>query len=380
MLTDLICFSHLKWNFVYQRPQHLLSRYAKSNRVFFIEEPVFDADEENYQISPANEANVWVVVFHLNKNLSEDSILQKQKSLLFVLMQDMDITDYSLWYYTPLALSYTAHLKPNLIVYDCMDELSAFRFAPPLLKQKETELMQIADVVFTGGYSLYEAKKGKHANIFPFPSSIDREHFFSARDKTEEPADQKEIPHPRFGFYGVVDERFDIKLLRDLALKRPQWHFIIIGPVVKIDPSALPKSSNIHYLGSKHYNNLPEYLSGWDVAIMPFALNESTKYISPTKTPEYLAGGKPVISTSIKDVVEPYGNNGLVYIADTVNDFMAAGNQALQQKDKEKWMKKVDSYLANISWDKTWNKMMLALEDTLKKNYITKTKKINEYV
>ncbi|MEP6513108.1 MAG: glycosyltransferase, partial [Parafilimonas sp.] len=220
-----------------------------------------------------------------------------------------------------------------------------------------------------------------HYNIYPFPSSIDKEHFEKARNNLLEPEDQKEIPHPRLGFYGVVDERFNIELLKEVSAAEPQWHFIIVGPFAKIDAETLPAGNNIHYLGSKSYNELPQYLSGWDVAIMPFALNESTKYISPTKTPEYLAGGKPVISASIKDVVEPYGNNGYVYIADNAEEFIAAANIALHNKDDNNWLQKVDAFLANISWDKTWNNMRLIIEKSLTKKFeITEQKKIKEYV
>lgn len=380
MFHDLLCFSHLKWNFVYQRPQHLLSRYAKNNRVFFIEEPVFDAANHYYHITKSADENIWVVVFHLESNLSQEEIANRQTFLLSSLMEEMIIQKYILWYYTPLALSYTGNLNPELVVYDCMDELSAFRFAPPILQQRENELLQKADIVFTGGFSLYEIKKDKHPNVYPFPSSIDREHFAAARDIQSDPHDQLPIPNPRFGFYGVVDERINLELLDELAAKKPGWHFVIIGPVAKIDPEALPKSSNIHYLGNKSYYDLPKYLAGWDVAIMPFALNDSTKYISPTKTPEYLAGGKPVISTSIKDVVKPYGDNNYVYIADTAEEFIKSGEHALETLNKEKWLSNVDHYLNQISWNKTWNHMSLVIKKALQEKQITSKKKINEYV
>jgi UDP-galactopyranose mutase len=238
-----------------------------------------------------------------------------------------------------------------------MDELSAFRFAPPALKHLERDLLAKADVVFTGGHSLYAAKKHQHPNIHSFPSSIDKKHFLKARTVKEDPADQTAIPHPRFGFYGVIDERFDIDLIKGIADKRPDWHIVLVGPVVKIDPATLPRNPNIHYLGGKTYNELPSYLGGWDIAMVSFALNESTQFISPTKTPEYLAGGKPVISTSIKDVVETYGKNGLVHIADTPDEFIAYAEMELAQKDKKKWLKKVDNFIAEDSWHNTVDAM-----------------------
>jgi UDP-galactopyranose mutase len=265
-----------------------------------------------------------------------------------------------------MALSIGNHFSPKIIIYDCMDELSLFKNAPAVLKEQEKELFNKADLVFTGGYNLYNAKRESHHNVYPFPSSIDKQHFIQAREITIDPLDQEHIPHPRFGFYGVIDERFDIELIREVAERKPDWHFVILGPVVKIDPETLPKMQNIHYPGIKNYEELPKYLAGWDVAIIPFLRNDSTKYISPTKTPEYLAGGKPVISTSIIDVVTPYGKNKLVHIADTADEFIAAAEIELNRQDREVWLEKIDMFLSQNSWDKTWNSMMQHITTTIK--------------
>ena len=246
------------------------------------------------------------------------------------------------------------------------------------LKKLELDLMAKADIVFTGGNSLYEAKKHLHANIYSFPSSIDKAHFILARAGKKDPADQQAIPHPRFGFYGVIDERFDISLIDELSTVRPQWHFIFIGPVIKIDPQSLPKKENIHYLGAKTYDELPNYLSGWDVAILPFELNDATRFISPTKTPEYLAAGKPVISASITDVVYPYKKLGLVHTADTSTEFIQAAEEIFANNNTNEWLGRVDNYLSGISWNATWKTMSELIEKTLKsktKGY-SKTEKI----
>jgi UDP-galactopyranose mutase len=360
---------------VYQRPQHLLSRFAVNNRVFVIEEPVYEANSDFYEISKPNEnANLWLVVLHVSKGTSTEKRNHTLKALVDSFMFSNKIKKYILWFYSPMALEYTEHLSPLVTIYDCMDELSAFKFPPAGIKEMEVCLLRRADIVFTGGHSLYKAKKNLHHNIHPFPSSIDKSHFQVARFFKEDPEDQVSIPHPRFGFYGVIDERFDIPLVDELARLRPDWHFIFIGPVIKIDPNNLPVKDNIHYLGSKTYKQLPSYLSGWDVAILPFALNESTKYISPTKTPEYLAGGKPVISTSITDVVTPYGKQGLVHIADTANEFIEAAEKIFNDKNKDEWMRKVDTFLSNISWNKTWNRMSLLIDEALQKKTITNNK------
>jgi glycosyltransferase involved in cell wall biosynthesis len=378
---DLVCFSHLRWNFVFQRPQHLLSRFSNHTRVFFVEEPMFHDAPDKLHINKA-EGNVYVVVPHLQHGTTEENIVKKQKEMIMRLISVMEINRYFAWYYTPMAIPFTDHLQPELVVYDCMDELSAFKFAPVALKDNEKALMSKADVVFTGGYSIYEAKKNHHHNIYPFPSSIDKDHFGKARLTKQDPADQAHIAHPRFGFFGVIDERLDIDLIAQAAQAKPEWQFIIIGPVVKIDPATLPRLANIHYLGGKNYKELPEYLSGWDVAMIPFAMNESTKFISPTKTPEYLAAGIPVISTPIKDVVSPYGDNKLVHIAKNAAQFIKCGETILKKKAKKSWLTKVDAFLAGNSWDKTWSQMAKHVENklTANKTTVTQPKKEKQYV
>lgn len=363
--STLVCFSHLRWDFVYQRPQHLLSRFAKDMTVHFIEEPVYYDGKPRYVVTE-KAPNLSVLVPHLPHGTTPDEAEFLQRNLLNGFMATRSARDTAFWYYTPMALSFSGHINPAITIFDCMDELSAFRFAPARLKQLEQNLLSRSDIVFTGGQSLYEAKKTRHVNIHAFPSSIDYSHFAKARNGIAEPEDNTAIPGPRFGFYGVVDERFDIELLREVADLRPDWHFVIVGPVVKIDEASLPRNKNIHYLGGRPYAQLPAYLKGWDVAIMPFAMNESTKYISPTKTPEYLAGGKPVISTPINDVVHPYGDEALVHIAADAAEWVAAGEEILAKKnEREKWLKRVDTFLLGNSWDQTYLSMKSLIVNTL---------------
>lgn len=372
---DLVCFSHLRWGFVYQRPQHLLSRFAKHTRVFFFEEPIMHDGADKLVVSNESK-NLYVVIPHLQNNLNECSI-ERQKKLINHLFTSMKINQFFSWYYTPMALPFTEHLTPEFVVFDCMDELSAFKFAPAELKSREMQLLEKADVVFTGGHSIYEAKKDQHPNIHPFPSSIDKTHFGKAREIAKDPADQKNIPHPRFGFAGVIDERLDIDLVAQVAKAKPDWHFVMIGPVVKIDPASLPQLPNIHYLGGKDYKELPKYIAGWDVAMIPFAMNESTKFISPTKTPEYLAGGKPVISTPIKDVVRPYGDNNLVHIAANAEEFISCGEKELKKKSRKTWLSKVDNFLAGNSWDRTWSQMVRQIENIFSTQSTTATAQVS---
>ena len=381
---DLICFCHIRWKFVYQRPQHLMSRFAQYDRVYFIEEPVYESSGKSFLEINKDGKNMWIVTSHLLDSYTPDEIVFQQKILLSKLYNDHQIEKYIHWYYTPMALTISNHFQPEMVVYDCMDELSNFKFAPAELKQKEKDLFRMADLVFTGGHNLYHAKKNSHNNIFPFPSSIDKEHFMRARSLASVPADQANISHPIFGFYGVIDERFDIELLREVAQRKPKWNFVIIGPVVKIDPATLPKLKNIYYLGGKSYDELPTYLAGWDVALIPFLLDESTKYISPTKTPEYLAAGVPVLSSAIADVVNPYALNDLVHIFEDADSFISAGEKVLAKTtaEKRKWLRNVDLFLKEISWDDTWRQMKNHITMTLKhkKNSTITIKKEGAYV
>lgn len=351
MKKDLLCFSHLDWNFVYQRPQHLLTRFANRYNVYYFEEPK-TAGENRVEV--ARDGEVTVVKTFLRSSADRHAAATE---LTRTFIRQNHLKPEVIWYYTPMALPFTAEIPREITVFDSMDELSAFRFAPPELLALETDLLQQADIVFTGGNSLFEAKKHRHHNIHPFPSSIDKAHFLKARAAGEEPEDQKNIGFPRLGFYGVLDERFNAELLREVSAKKPGWQFIIIGPVVKISPEDLPKAENIHYLGPKNYSELPEYIRHWDVAMNMFALNESTRFISPTKTPEYLCAGLPVISTSITDVVRPYGELGLVEIADGDEAFIEKAEKLLTLKNNPERLEQVDAFLADKSWDETQQKM-----------------------
>jgi UDP-galactopyranose mutase len=359
LARDVLCFSHLRWDFVYQRPNHLMARAARDRRVFFVEEPRLTSGSAT-SWSFAERAGVIVSTPNLPEQLDDAG----RDRVLAALMDDLiglhGINVPVLWYYTPMALPWTRHIVPAAVVFDCMDHLAGFNGAPPALVQLEAELLSRADLVVTGGAQLHEAKRRMNANTHCFPSSVDVAHFAQALVDRPDPIDQAPIPHPRFGYFGVIDERLDLGLVAAVAAARPAWHFVFVGPVTKIDPSTLPKAPNVHFLGMKDYADLPAYLTGWDVAIMPFAHNEATRYISPTKTPEYLAGGLPVASTSIHDVVHPYGQEGLVEIGDEATGFLAACERALAT-DPLQHDARVGPVLERMSWDRTW----AAIDDLL---------------
>jgi UDP-galactopyranose mutase len=320
---DIVCLSRLRWDFERQRPQHLMSRSARERRVFFVEEPVFGSTVPGLDIR-RSDGGVFVVTPRLREGSDDAQAPAVEQALLLdELFLEYEVCDYILWYYTPTAVAFTWRLDPLLVVYDCMGEPSAFDAAPPAAKWREAELLKLADVVFTSGHGLYEAKRRLHHNVHPFPDGVDLEHFRQARRGIVEPVDQARIGRPRLGFSGVIDERLDWELLAAIAEARPNWQIVMIGPVVEIDPAELPRRQNIHYLGDRSYKDLPAYFSGWDVAVAPFARNELTRLIAPAETSEYLAAGVPTVCTSIHDVKLLYGRRGLVKIADATDEFIA---------------------------------------------------------
>jgi UDP-galactopyranose mutase len=355
--VDLICFSHLRWNFVYQRPQHLMSRFAKHRRVFFVEEPVFSLGAPEWRLSICPKTHVCIATPAIPESLNSTEADDCLRILVGSLVQSQNIQEYVAWFYTPMALKFAGDMQPLVTVYDCMDELSLFQGASPALMEFETKLFERADLVFTGGLSLYEAKCERHRHVYPFPSSVDVAHFAQARLIANEPADQSHIPHPRIGYAGVIDERIDVALIAEIALSRPDWQIVMIGPIIKISIEGLPHAANIHYLGMKSYSDLPAYFAFWSVAMLPFALNDATRFISPTKTPEYLAAGLPVVSTPIRDVVRPYGESRLAHIAADPSAFIASLDQVTSYGVDQAWRARADAFLSTLSWDRTWKAM-----------------------
>ena len=354
MARDLVCFSHLRWDFVYQRPNHLMARAAANRRVFFVEEPARSRARLPYLTSVQHDG-VTVVTPRLPAGLSEAQTRRALAELIDRHVAAERIRRPVLWYYTPMALPWTRQLEAGAVVYDSMDHLAGFRNAPSDLLTLEAELVERADLVFCGGRSLHERMRRRHPASHCFPSSVDVPHFATGRNCLDEPPDQYGIPRPRIGYAGVIDERIDLALIDGVAAARPDWQIVLVGPIAKISPKAVSRRPNVHRLGLKGYADLPAYLGSWDIGWMPFARNDATRFISPTKTPEYLAAGLPVVSTSIADVVEPYGRRGLASIADTIADTTSAIERTLAGHRPDRAT--VDRFLAAGSWDRTWASM-----------------------
>jgi glycosyltransferase involved in cell wall biosynthesis len=351
---DLVVFSHLRWNFVYQRPQHILSRLANFYNILFVEEP-FHPNTENENTSYIHEVFPNLSVFNSHAE-DIDSTLKLLKEKLG------SQTIETAWFYSPSFVNALNIFSFEKVVFDCMDELTLFKNAPQSLIEQERELLSKSDIVFTGGKSLYSSKKEHHHNVHCFPSSVDRKHFEKAQNGIKIPEEMDAFTSVVVGYYGVVDERIDYDLLEKTAQMSPTVDFVLIGPFAKVNPESLPSLPNIHFLGMRTYEQLPNYLKRFDIAMMPFAMNDATKFISPTKTLEYMAGGKSIISTPVYDVVRDYSKQ--IEIVENAEQFTTAINKLICQHKASHYLK-YQEILDRTSWDNTVNEMYNLMEESV---------------
>ncbi len=352
-MEALFVFSHLRWDFVFQRPQQLMSRLARHYRIFFIEEPVTGRHADTVwqasdplpqltvlrpQLPPGASAGRWHVSGPMLETLARLARAYPR---------------HLAWLYTPMAMPLLTALDPSGVVYDCMDELSAFLHSPPDLLEQEQALFARADRVFAGGPSLFEAKRHFHRHVYCFPSSVDVTHFRQALDRNIAHPAYRRLPGPKLGFFGVLDERFDGELVAAVADREPNWQIVLAGPVAKIDPASLPRRPNIHYAGQQPYAALPALLACWDVCLLPFALNEATRFISPTKSLEYMAAELPVVSTAVPDVVSQHAD--VIAIVHSPAEFADRCRQALAlpAAERQRMLRRMRAKLAATSWDAT---------------------------
>jgi beta-glucosidase/6-phospho-beta-glucosidase/beta-galactosidase len=368
----IVVFSHLRWGFVWQRPQQFLSRFAKRHNILFIEEPFFDLPEgaepriDYHRVMP----NVTVVTPHCagswNRNPKLPGKLREwAKEAIHHMNEDGDFERPLLWYYSPMDSAWSlGHIENRGVVYDCMDELSQFSGAPKQLVNNEARLIEHADVVFTGGYELGEKKKKQHDNVHIFGCGVEFAHFNKAMDPTTIiPPDIDFMARPILGWFGVVDERVDYRMVGEMARMRPDWSFAMVGPVVKVDPNLLPHSPNLYWMGGRDYQVLPNYCAAFDICMMPFAMNASTQYINPTKGLEYMATGRPIISTPVRDVVRQWSH--LVDVVQTADEFVAAAERRLRDPDAARIQKALD-LAKQCSWEVTVDTMQGLIREAIR--------------
>lgn len=333
---SILVHCHLRWDFVWQRPQQIFSRLAQHHHILFLEDPIEGAGRPRLQIT-SPQPNIVRVVPVLPGHAGAMTVDAQNLTTLGLLQQAL-LDDPLLqgrfshpiqWFYSPMAARvFMDQFDAKAVVYDCMDELANFKFAPPDLGQREAELLAQADIVFTGGQQLFQAKSQHHGNTHFFGCGVDVAHFGRARlASTPTPADMADLPRPVIGYFGVIDERLDYDLIAGLADRFPSASVVMVGPLAKVNPDDLPKLPNIHWMGQRAYTDLPNIVKAFDVCIMPFALNAATEFINPTKTLEYMAAGKPIVSTAVRDVVRNF--TPIVAVAYSHDDFAAAVVEAL---------------------------------------------------
>lgn len=354
---SVLCLSHLRWGSGNGRPQQYLRRCARERVVAYVEEPVFDVSAPALELT-RNDTGVLIAVPHLVADTAHartEVVLRQMLDRVVLVLGDPRPV---IWYSTPVAVEYCDHLQSTAIVYDCTGEIERLVGTSPKASAGERWLFEHADVVFTDSYSLcmHKRRATRHPNIHPLLSCVDFDHFGRAREQPIEPAEQDEIPRPRVGFHGVIDSRIDFPLLAELAAARPDLHFVMLGPIVGVDASALPQAANLHWLGARPRSRIPAYLAGWDVAMLPFVVGEATRSSSPLEPAEYLAAGKPVVSTPVADVVRPYGRCGLVWVGAGAGEFELAIDEALSS-DRLARVAHADTYLLDHSWQPTWEAM-----------------------
>jgi glycosyltransferase involved in cell wall biosynthesis len=371
--APIIVHSHLRWDFVWQRPQQLLSRLAKRSPVLFVEEPTYldDVGQPRLEFSRPQpgvhravpmlpgalrgeyDASITVIRELVRGQLAADGALASRFERPIQ------------WFYTPMpAPAMIGAFDERAVVYDCMDELSKFRFAPRELVDRERYLIAQSDVVFTGGYKLWQSKSRYHTNVHFFGCGVDVAHFATARSAgVDVPRRIAVLDRPVIGYYGVIDERIDYDLLRTLARDLPDAELVMVGPVVKVDPAELPQAENIHWLGQRQYSELPAHVKGFDVCLMPFALNDATEYINPTKTLEYMAAGKPIVSTAVSDVVHNF--TPVVAVAHSPAEFVAAVREAIESPSAEMIARGLEQARAN-SWESIVARMERIVRDAMR--------------
>jgi glycosyltransferase involved in cell wall biosynthesis len=351
----------------------LLSRLSERAHVLFVEEPVYQDDNGSARLEvtrplPQIHRAVPVLPGTL-RGRYDDSIVAIRDLVRRQIASDGPLGGLFehpvQWFYTPMpAPTMIGAFGERGVVYDCMDELSKFRFAPAELTDRETYLMSRSDVVFTGGYKLSQSKAKHHSNVHFFGCGVDVAHFATARSSgLEVPPEIARLQRPVVGYYGVIDERLDYDLLASLAAALPNVELVMVGPVVKVDPRELPQAQNIHWLGQRRYEELPAHVKGFDVCLMPFALNDATEYINPTKTLEYMAAGKPIVSTAVSDVVHNF--TPVVAIARSQAEFAEAVRSAIEEPDESLIALGLEQARSN-SWESIVARMERIIADAVR--------------
>jgi glycosyltransferase involved in cell wall biosynthesis len=355
MASAIVVFSHLRWDSMFHRPQQLMSTLAEHHSIVFIEEPVHD-ERGSFLHTYAPAPNILVCQPHTT--LDAPDFRDWQLPALHRLLQQVthDHDERMAWFYTPMALPLLGELQPGLVAYDCVDEPAPIH-APALWRERESALLEATDIVFTNSRNRYRTLCERHPNVHCFPDSVDAAHFLPAHDRSNSHPAHRHIPGPRLGFHGVIDRRFDVGLIGRLADAHTQWHIVLVGPVIGIDPASLPQRHNIHYLGRQAYRSLPHFLAGWDVCLLPFGPDVRAGSAGASRLLEYMAAELPIVATPAADVAEAYAD--LVTVAQDAQAFIAACEAALlaPREESARRAERMRAALAATSWRRTAEQM-----------------------
>lgn len=368
----IVVHSHLHWDWVWQRPQQFLSRISHRHSVLFVQEPIAveGLAAPRARIREAEGLpNLTVLALEFPRPLiaAREACDDAQYRLVREALTGSLGRKFARpvqWFYDPMAVvPFAGKMEERAVVYDCMDQLSQFRGAPPELIRRERELLNLADVVFAGGPKIHKAKRLVNTNCHCYGCGVDVKHFGrAAAASTSIPDDLSALPGPRLGYFGVVDERMDYELVAALADAHPEWSVVIIGPWTKVDPGTFPQRANLHWFGGRDYQQLPNYVKGFDVCLMPFAINEATEFINPTKALEYMAAARPIVSTAIEDVVLQFSD--VVHVAHNRDGFIQACEEAVQRPDQQRIARGRELASGN-SWEEIVDRLEGHIEDAL---------------
>jgi glycosyltransferase involved in cell wall biosynthesis len=373
---SLIVHCHLCWDWVWQRPQQFLSRLSARHRILFVEtvgpDPQLAAPYARFREAEGFPNITLLRIQFPTGQWSDGRFVDRERRRLVqeALKSELLAGQFQnpvQWFYDPMAVAaFGGRMDEAATVYDCMDELSKFKGAPPVIVERERKLLALADVVFTGGRKMFEAKSRFNANCHFYGCGVDVNHFGKARDEsTRVPDDLAHLKKPVLGYFGVVDERMDYELVAKLADANPDWSVAIIGPAIKVDPGQFPQRPNLHWLGGRDYQALPACCKGFDVCLMPFAMNEHTEFINPTKSLEYMATARPIVSSAVPDVISNFGS--VVKIARSHDEFIAHCRQAAASPDREAIERGLKMASEN-SWESIVNRLDQHIRDVLVRN------------
>jgi len=365
---DILFFSSDDWDSGLKTSKyHIAKELAKKHKVIFIESLGLRKPQVGKKdfIKILQKLNKWiegvkkvhenlyvytplVIPYHANKLLRSLNGILLKIQIMFI-MKRMKTTSPIYWTFLPNTVDILKH-KTEKLVYYCVDNMTAFKGVnQDVIGKMDEKLTSFAKVVFAVSEQIYRRKKILNENTYYVPHGVNYEHFAGVLEADiGKPAELSHIGFPIIGFYGLISEDWiDFNLLSYIADFHPEWSIVMVGKI-DINRKELPERKNIHYLGPVSYEDLPSYAKFFDIAIIPFNVNELTMYSNPLKVYEYLAMGKPVVSVDIPEISRL---GGMVEIAKTYKEFVRKIEKNLKEKNYAKIRARIE-FAKDNSWEK----------------------------